>query len=137
MGFEVRLVQYFYASVHDEPSRAYELLTEIAGRGISLLAFTAIPVGPSRTQLTLFHEDPGRLMTECKKAGLPLDGPHSALLVQGADEPGALAAVHTRLNRAGLTCFAASGVATGDGRFGYVIYMREKDCPGALAALRE
>ena len=54
MSFEVKQVQYFYASLHDEPGAAYGLLADIAGLGMNLLAFTAVPVGPGRTQLTLF-----------------------------------------------------------------------------------
>ena len=137
MSFKVQQVEYFYASVHDQPGAAYELLTEIAGLGMNLLAFTAVPVGPGRTQLTLFPEDPGKFTAECRKAGLSLDGPHHALFVEGDDEPGVLSAIHTRLNQEDLESFAASGVVTGDGRFGYVIYFREKDCEKALSVLQQ
>ena len=137
MSFDVQQVQYFYASVNDEPGTAYELLRDIAGLGMNLLAFTAVPVGPGRTQLTLFPEDSARFTAECKKSGLDLDGPHQAILVKGDDEPGVLAAIHTSLNRANLHFFAASGLAAGNGQFGYIIYFREKDCAAALAALQE
>lgn len=84
MNFGVQQVQYFYASVNDQPGVAYDVLTDIAGLGVNLRAFTAVPavpMGPGRTQLTLFPEDPSRFRAECQKAGLELDGPHQALLV--------------------------------------------------------
>lgn len=137
MSFETQQVQYFNASVNDEAGEAYNLLTDVAGLGMNLLAFTAVPCGPGLTQLTLFPEDPGRFTAECDKAGLKLDGPHQALLVQGDDELGVLAAIHSRLHQADIEFVAASGVASGDGRFGYVIYFREKDCAHALSALQQ
>ena len=53
----------------------------------NLLAFTAVPVGLDTTQLTLFPEDPPKMRSEAQRAGMALDGPHRALLVQG-DEIG-------------------------------------------------
>lgn len=137
MSFETQQVQYFNALVKDEPGEAYKLLTDVSGLGANLLAFTAVPSGPGQTRLTLFPEDPGRFTAECGRAGLKLDGPHRALLVQGDDEPGVLAAIHARLHQADIEFFAASGVASGEGRFGYVIYFREKDCARALSALQQ
>ena len=54
MAFKIRKVEYFYCSVIDQPGEAYKLLTELEKSGINQLAFTAIPIGPNRTQLTLF-----------------------------------------------------------------------------------
>jgi len=133
MSYDVQQVEYFHASVKDGPGTAYELLTNIAELGVNLLAFTAVPIGPTQTQLTLFPEDPGKFAAECGKAGLELDGPHHAVLVQGDDESGVLAAIHNRLRQADLEFYAASGVVSGDGRFGYVIYFREKDCAAAMS----
>ena len=90
----VRRAEYFYTTVADEPGEALELLTLLGEKGISLLAFTAVPVGPNRTQLTIFPDDVAKTVSEAKKAQLPLDGPYAALLVQGKDALGALAAVH-------------------------------------------
>lgn len=135
MAVSIRRVDYFYARVSDEPGEGYKLLSNLAELGINLLAFAAIPVGPSRTQLTLFPEDDRALVDAARHANLELDGPHPALLIQGDDELGALAAVHEKLYQANVNAYAASGVTDGSGSFGYVLYLRPDDVERASAAL--
>lgn len=135
MAFIVRRVEYFYANVHDELGAAYRVLSELAARGVDLLAFTAVPSGPSLAQFSLFPKDPRKLVAEARTAQLPLDGPHHAFFVQGDDELGALARVHQRLLDAGVNVYASSGVTDGAGSFGYVVYVREDQVDQAAAAL--
>jgi hypothetical protein len=94
-----------------------------------------VPIGPNRAQLALFPEDRGKLARAAAQAGLVLDGPHPALLVQGDDELGALASVHQRLFEAGVDVYASSGVADGRGTYGYVVYVREDQVERATRAL--
>jgi hypothetical protein len=135
MGFSIRRVEYFYTTVEDQPGEGYKLLTRLAELGLNLLAFTAVPVGPTRTQLTLFPEDPLRMAEAARKAGLALDGPHRALLVQGDDELGAIAGVHAKLYEARVNVYASSGVADGRGSYGYILYIRPEDYERAARAL--
>jgi hypothetical protein len=135
MASSVRRVEYFNTTVQDRPGEAYKLLSQLADLGLNLVAFTAVPVGPLHAQLTLFPEDPARMADVARKAGLMLDGPHPALLVQGDDELGALARLHAKLFDAGVNVYASSGVADGRGSFGYVIYVRPEDYGRAAAAL--
>ena len=78
MPFSVRRADYFLTTVMDEPGGAYNMLSQLAGVGVNLLAFTAIPVGPMHMQLTIFPEDVPKMANESKMAGLVLDGPHPA-----------------------------------------------------------
>jgi hypothetical protein len=135
MAFRIRRVDYYYTSVKDEPGAAYRILSQLAGLGVNLLAFTAVPVGPTRAQLAIFPENDGKLTSAARQAGLVLDGPHAALLVQGDDELGALAGVHERLFQAGVDVYASSGVTDGRGSFGYVVYVREDQFERAAKAL--
>lgn len=135
MAYEIRRVEYFYTTVPDAPGQAYELLSRLESLGIDLVAFTAVPIGPQHTQLTLFPEDQQKLAAEAKRAGLALDGPHPALLVQGDDELGALAKIHERLYAAKVNVYASSGVTDGRGSFGYVVYVRPEDFERAASAL--
>jgi len=135
MAVRIRRVDYFYLNVKDQPGEAYKLLALFADRGINLLAFTAVPMGEQRTQLTIFPEDPGRLAVEARNTGLVLDGPHPALLVRGDDELGALADVHRRLYEANINVYAANGVADGKRGFGYLIYVRPDDFERAAQTL--
>jgi hypothetical protein len=135
VAFTIRSVEYYYANVRDELGAAYRVLSQLAARGVDLLAFTAVPSGPNLAQFALFPADPRKLVAEGRAAGFALDGPHHALLVQGDDELGALAGVHERLVDAGVDVFASSGVTDGRGSFGYVIYVREDQFAKAARAL--
>jgi len=136
MSYKIRKVDYFYCSVVDQPGEAYKLLSQLEQGGINLLAFTAIPVGPDRTQLTLFPEVASKLITEAKRSGFNLDGPHPAILVQGDDELGALADIHQILYQAKVNVYASNGVTDSNGSFGYLLYVRPEDYDKAAAALK-
>jgi hypothetical protein len=133
--FTIRTVEYYYANVRDELGAAYRLLSQLAELGVDLLAFTAVPSGPALAQFTLVPTDARKLIAQATAAGLPLDGPYHAFLVQGDDELGALANVHEQLVRASIDIFASSGVSDGRGAFGYLIYVREDQYEKAAAAL--
>ena len=135
MGFQIKRVQYFYSTVEDQPGEAHKILSLLAEVGISLLAFTAVPIGPIHTQLTLFPADELKLKDVANKAGFDLDGPHPALLVQGDDELGALAGIHEKLFRANVNVYASSGVTDGKGCYGYIVYVRSEDFDRAVSAL--
>lgn len=135
MAYAIRRVDYFNTTVRDQPGEAYKLLSQLAELGLSLVAFTAVPVGPTHTQLTIFPEDTGSMRFTGQRAGMSLDGPYSALLVQGDDKLGALAEIHESLYRASVNVYASSGVTDGRGTFGYVIYVRPEDFERAAGAL--
>jgi len=131
----MRRVDYFSTTVKDRPGEAYLLLSTLADLVINLLAFTAVPIGPLYTHLTIFPEDAGKLAREAEQDRIVLDGPHPALLVQGDDELGALAEFHKRLSDAQVNVYASTGVADGSGCFGYIIYVRPEDYDRAILAL--
>jgi hypothetical protein len=132
----IRRVDYFYATMQDRPGEAYQFLSHAAEGEVNFVAFHAVPLGPGRAQLTLFPEEPSRLVAFARRAGLALDGPHPALVVQGDDRLGAFADVHARLYAAGINVFSASGVTDGRGTFGYVVYVQGGDIERAIEALR-
>jgi hypothetical protein len=101
MTFAIRPAEYSYANVRDELGASYRVFSQLAERGVNLLAFTAVPAGPSLAQFALFPETPAKLVEEARAAGLSLDGPHHALLVQGDDELGAFASVTSTSSRSG------------------------------------
>jgi hypothetical protein len=135
MAFTIRRVEYYYVNVRDELGAAYRVLSLLADRGVNLLAFTAVPSGPTVAQFALFPEDSNKLRAEARAAGMTPDGPYHALLVQGDDELGALASVHERLFQGGVDIYASAGVTDARGSFGYVVYVREDQIERAAAAL--
>ncbi len=135
MAYSIRRVEYFYTTVRDRPGAAYKLLAQMAEMGFNLVAFTAVPVGPMHTQLTIFPEDSGQLTTAAQRSGMKVDGPHQAFLVQGDDELGALAEIHQVLYQTNVNVYASTGVTDGRGSFGYLIYVRAEDFERAAKAL--
>lgn len=135
MGAQIRSVEYFNVIVKDETGEAYRVLSHLAGEGVNLLAFNAIPLGPGQTQFALFPEDVPRFEKAATKTGMCIAGPQKALLVQGDDRLGALADIHRRLVEAGVGVYGSNGVTDGRGGFGYVLYVRTDDFKNALVAL--
>jgi hypothetical protein len=135
MSFTINRVNYFYITIKDQPGEAYQMLQQLAGLGINLLAFSAIPVGPATTQLTIFPDDSFRLENLAKKSGLTLLGPHQAFIVQGKDELGALAQIHETLYSANVNVYASNGVSDGKSCYGYIIYVKADDYERAANAL--
>lgn len=135
MECTVRQVEYYYAMTRDAPGEAYQLLSALASSEVDLLAFNAIPMGPAQAQLTLFPEDPERLVRCAARLGVTLTGPHRALLVQGDDRLGAFAAIHRQLSEATINVYASSGVTDGQGGFGYLLYVRPDDFERAAQVL--
>ena len=135
MSVNVRRVEYFYVTVRDRPGAAYRLLEELAGAEVNLLAFSAVPMGPEYTQLTVFPESVAQLARAAERASLVLTGPNRAFLIQGDDQLGALVDLHRKLYDAGVNIYASSGVADGRGDYGYVLHVRSEDFERAAQAL--
>ncbi len=135
MAFTVRRIDYFYITVTESPGLGYEVLSGLAEQGVNLVAITAVPFGPARTQLTVFPDDTAKMQHAAQQANIPLDGPHPALVVQGDDEVGALAHIHEKLLDANVHVFASTGVADGRGGYGYIIYVRPEEYERAAEAL--
>ncbi len=112
------------------------MLALLAEQGVNLLAFTAVPVGPAHTQLTIFPDQKGKLEHEARGAGLRLDGPYPAILVQGDDHPGVLANFHEILLDEGIHVYASHAVTDGKGDFGYIVYVRAEDFRRAEKVLK-
>jgi hypothetical protein len=135
MALEVHKVAYFSTTVKDQPGQAFNVLSQLAAAGVNLFAFVAIPLGPESAQFTFFPEQVETLQRAAPRAGLILDGPHSAILIQGDDHVGALADVHSKLRLAQINVYAATCVTDGRGTFGYILYLRPGDIAPALDAL--
>jgi hypothetical protein len=135
MTFDIKRVEYYNITVEGYAGEASKLLSVFAGVGVSLLAFKAVPLESMRTQFTLFPNDGLKMTAGAKKAGLELDGPHSALLIQGDDESGALADIYEKLSQADIHVHESSGIADIKGSYGVILYLKQEDCEKAMEAL--
>lgn len=135
MSYKIRKLNYYYAITQDKSGEAYKILSILADVGVNQLAFNAMQMGPGRTQITLFPEDESLLVNVAEKAGLNLDGPYQAILVQGTDELGALIEVHEKLQNANINIAMSTAITDGSGSYGYLIYVRPDDYDKAADAL--
>lgn len=135
MAFVIERVEYFKITVEGHVGEGSILLSIFASVGISLLAFKAVPLESNRTQFTLFSNDRSKMIDGAKKAGLELDGPYSALIIQGDDESGALADIYEKLSRAGINVIESSGIADIKGWYGVILSLEQEDCEKAADAL--
>jgi len=135
MADTVRTVDYFYAIVGDQPGEARRLVEHLSEHGVSLVAFTAFPIGDGKSQLDFFADNPKKLQAAASDAGIELVGPKRAFLIQGEDRVGALHGYHLKLANANINVHAANGVSSGGGRFGYVLWVAPADLERAAEVL--
>jgi len=137
MTLDLKKVEYYNIIVDGYAGEGSKLLAAVAGFGVNLLAFKAVPVEPMRTQFSLFPDDSLRMNDGAKKTGLNLDGPHFALLIKGYDdESGALADIYEKLSQADINVYESSGIANIKGSYGVVLYLKQEDCEKAMEALK-
>lgn len=137
MTLDFKKVEYYNITVDSYAGEGSQLLSAVAGFGVNLLAFKAVPAEPMRTQFSLFPDDSLKMNDGAKKAGLNLDGPHFALLIKGYDdESGALADIYEKLSQADIHVYESSGIANIKGSYGVVLYLKQEDCEKALEALK-
>ena len=120
----IQPLAYFHATIRDGPGHAYHLLSDLARSKVHVLAFSAIPEGPGKTQLVIFPEDPEALVKAAEESSFTLSGPEHALLCRGDDELGALAEIHRKLFDAKIDLYASSGLTAECGRFAYVLHVK-------------
>jgi len=135
MSLTVRTVEYYYTRAKDNLDNAYQLLEKLASEEVNLLAFGAVPYGSGMIELQVFPDRAAGLLKVARELGWDLTGPQHAILVQGDDSLGALADIHRHLREANVDIYASTGVTDGQGRYGYVIYVKEDDFPTATKAL--
>jgi len=135
MAVKVMRVEYYRTEVEDRPGQAYQLFSDLAAHNVDLVAVSAVPVGPTHTQFTLFPKASEPMIAAAARLNLRLSGPHMALLVQGDDRLGALVECHRKLADAKINVFAAIGVTTSAGEYAYVIHVRPDEFESAAGKL--
>jgi hypothetical protein len=131
-----RQVEYYYATVPDEPGTALKVLSQLQQAGVNLAACLAFPSEKGRSQIDLVPENAGALKEAAGKAGIKLTGPRKAFLVQGDDRVGAVADVIRRLAEAKINITATAASAAGGGRYGMILWVAPGDYAKAAKALR-
>jgi hypothetical protein len=123
MSDKLRKVDYFYTDIPNTPGQAAKIMAGLADAGVNLLAFSGFPDG-RRAQLDLVPEDSAKLKRAAKTMGLKLSAKKTGFLLTGDDRVGAVTALLGKLAGAKINVTAIDAVATGDGRFGALFWVK-------------
>ena len=135
MADTVRGIDYYYVTVPDAPGEGQRILLSLKDGGVNLLAFLGFPLGGGQSQIDLVPEDPESLRDAAERAGITLNGPKRAFLIQGDDRVGAVADITAKLAEANINLTAAAAASAGSGRYGMIVWVPDADYERAAEAL--
>lgn len=135
MAYRVLKMNYCKMTAPSRAGQGEKILKAIRDAGISLQAFTGFPSGGGKAQVDLVADKLGPLRTLAKKEGWRLSKTKKMFIVQGNDETGAIYKVIKRLADAKINITAVDAVAAGKGRYGMLMWVKQKDYRKAARAL--
>ncbi|HSR63000.1 MAG TPA: hypothetical protein VLN56_06310 [Gammaproteobacteria bacterium] len=135
MAYRVLKMNYCKMTVPSRAGQGEKILKAIRDAGISLQAFTGFPSGGGKAQVDLIADKLGKIRTVAKKEGWRLSKTKKMFLVQGNDELGAVHKVIKRLGDAKINLTAVDAVTAGKGRYGMLMWVKQKDYRKAARAL--
>ena len=135
MAETIRRMDYFYAMVNDKPGQAAKIVEALAVDGVGMVAFSGFPQGKKKSQIVFVPEDAKAFRKLAKKMGLDISKTKTGFLLQGEDKTGALARVFGRLAKKKINVTAIDAVASGAGRYGAVLWVKQKHVKKAAKAL--
>ena len=135
MADSVRKVRYAYVMVPNRAGKAAAVLDRLRGAGVDLLAYSGFPGARGNAQIDLVTDDLEGLKRAAKENGWKLFEAKRGFLVQGDDRLGAVHRHLARLGDAGVSVVAADAVAAGRGRYGMILWVKDKDYTRAARAL--
>jgi len=134
MADAIRLVDYFYIELSDRPGEGARALGVLKEAGVHLNAFHAFPQG-RRAQLDFVPSDSGAFKAAARMAKWKITGPKKAFVIEGEDRTGALVDYFAKLGDAKINVTAASAIAAGAGRFGAILWVKQRDVKRATNVL--
>jgi len=134
MAVSVQRLQYFYTEVPDKPGEGSKLLSLLHEKGVKLLAFSGFPQG-RRAQLDFMPINQEEFRAAAKKAKIKLVGPRTCLLIQGDDWVGSVYEITVELAKAKINVIALKAITAGAGRFGAILWVKQRDFGKAAKVL--
>lgn len=135
MAEQIRKLDYYYISVPNKPGEAARILGALLDGGVNLLGFSGFPEGARKAQLDFLPEDSKLFVQAARRAGLKVSKKKTGFLVQGDDQPGAVAAVFARLAAANINVTSMQAISAGSGRFGGMLWVKPENVRKASKVL--
>ncbi|OGT28947.1 MAG: hypothetical protein A2W28_12810 [Gammaproteobacteria bacterium RBG_16_51_14] len=127
MAYQVSKVNYCYVTVPSRAGQGEKILNELREAGIDLLAFSGFPLKGGKSQVDLVSGDTAAIRRVARDKGWKLSDTKKGFLVRGSDEIGAVHRVIKRLSDEKINVTAADAVTAGNGRFGMIMWVKQKD----------
>ncbi len=130
----IRKAAYFSMHTPNRAGVGARMLKGLSDEGVNLLAFTGFPHA-GRAQVDFIPTDAGTFLRAARKLGLKTGKRKTVFIAQGADKPGAIAAICGKLAGAGINMVAMDAVAAGKGRYAAIFWVKRKDVGRASRTL--
>jgi hypothetical protein len=127
MADVVKRINYYYTVVPDRTGAGAKVLNAFKAARVNLLAFTGFPCGSGRAQLDFVPSNQRAFRAAARKAGIRLEGPKKAFLIQGQDRVGAIADIVNRLAKARINVTAVDAVMAGRRRYGAILWVKSRN----------
>jgi hypothetical protein len=131
-----RKVNYCYITVPNRAGHGAEVLAALRKAKVNLLAYSGFPAGTGTSQLDLVADQLTPILRVARKQGWSVSAIKKGFLIQGSDRVGAVHRHLQRLAKANVNVTAADAVAAGRGRYGMLLWVKEKDFTRAARALK-
>ena len=122
----IRKAAYFSMHTSNRAGVGARMLKGLCDEGVNLRAFTGFP-NAGRAQVDFVPADTGKFLRAARKLGIKVGKRKTVFIAQGADKPGAIAAICAKLAEAGINLVAIDAVAAGAGRYGAMFWVKRKD----------
>lgn len=127
MRTRVRKVNYCYVVAPSKAGQGARILGELKEFGVNLIAFNGFPAKGGKAQMDLVSDDLTKIRRIARTRGWRVSRTKRGFLVQGLDEVGAVYQHIKKLGDSGINVTAAEAVAAGQGLFGMLLWVKEKD----------
>lgn len=131
----VKRIEYYYTLIPNKAGEGAKVFDALKSEGVNLVAYLGFPTSWGRAQLDFVPSDKDAFLAAAKKAEIKVIGPKVAFLIQGEDRLGAVADVLSKLKQAQINVTAMQAVASGEGRYGAILWVRQDDIGKAAQAL--
>ena len=135
MATTVRKSTYFSMKTPNRAGQGARLLSALAAHGVNLLAFTGFP-NAGGAQVDFIPHNASKFTLAARKLGMKVSKRKTVFLAQGTDKAGACAAICNKLAKARINMVAMDAVAAGQGRFGAMFWVKQRDVARAARVLR-
>jgi hypothetical protein len=127
MANVIRQVSYAYITTPNKAGEAARVLQALRDGGVNLLATVGFPAGRSKAQIDLVTDDVDALKNVAKKQKWKLSRVKRAFLVEGTDVLGAAVEPLEKLAAARINIVAVASAAAGEGRYGMIFWVEQRD----------